>query len=528
MKKLQWIGCALVLALVLPGCNENSGTQPVSPVVSEGESTPAIRLAEATATPVSAASPTGTIPTLAETLRAEPSPSVVPAEEKAARIWLVQEPRIQSPVTTSVGMGPEVLQVAFAEAMDRQHVEKAIKSNMERAFGNAVWDKLTYSFQWENDQLLKLAVRPTGTEGPRPPGGSPRYAYSVNLEGARTQSGKTLGDGYFLHAEMLESRQLWRISLKDGSREQLSDFTEPYYVSRDIPVSGNTAFLQRGIQYCYCDMSVDLLSFAYGLETGELASYPATIMNNYQGEGDFYADTRGFFFAAPAAGEKVPSGGETVRIRPGGYIWGSAWSKDQRRIIMARGSSKEQVSGLDLIVYDRETGEEVKLVGAVKEELGDREVSSAKVPVSFYTDREYAYFSLPGKGSEPASRYRYEWDSQVLSPWNPPVEQSYYWLPFKDSSDGQYRLYGEGSLYRDGELVTRVTAHNLDAYRSSWLPDTRKLVSVVNDGQSLRLLLYDADQGTEQLITDRIGDDAELAGVSKDGQWVYLFASQRL
>jgi hypothetical protein len=474
--------------------------------------------------------PTPTVPTPASakpvsqaSTGAAGMPSVQPSKEAAydhgsVRIVLDSEPRLISPIRTTIYPADQTFTVLFDDKMDRPSVEKVIKAgNQNRSEGVKPF-KADYKFTWVDDQQLKLAVDVVESAADLP--FYPLSSYSVNLKGAQTLSGLTLKNPDTFEATVLPPVQLWRVSANGMHREKLSDFQEPI---AHIEVPKNAApfaVTHRLSRYCECDMRAPYLSALFDTEHKTMQPYPSEIMLNYWGPGDFIANRKGFFVKAPGKGEMpVPLTNDDVRVRPEGFIWGTAWSKDGRRVIMARSDSFERVTNLDLILFDTETKTYEKLPGAIKGELSDREVSTEKVPVDFFDDGEYVYFSLLGLeyGKAPA-RYRYHWKTKTLSAWVPEVmsENSYWWIGFKDSDDGRYRLYSEGTLMKDGKTAAELSGYHY--YHSFWIPRTHHL-AYVKEGE---LTLYDADSQVNVILIKGLQEDAMPVGVSPDGKWIYI------
>lgn len=523
------IGAVGVMAalLLLSGCREGAVAVPEEPSAGAGGS-PAVSFAPA---PFASATtlPTSPAPSAASPASAGPATGGVQegpsADAEAVRIVLDSEPRLVSPIQTTVYPADQTFTLTFGEDMDRQSVERAIAANGTKESGMETRRmKIVYRFDWSDDRKLKLTV---DAAEPEEPGSAaslyPLQRYTVDTAGASTQTGRLLSKPPGFTAVVLPPVQLWRVSSDGRVREKLSDFREPVFRLEVPSKAAPLAIAYRLTEYCECDRRSPYLSAVYDSQhQSALQPYPSEIMMNYTGKGDFYAYPGGYFAEAPGHGEKpVPGTDGAVHVRPEGYIWGTAWSKDGRRIIMARSAAREQVTDLELLVFDTETRTYKSYPSAIRGELPDREVSSEKIPVDFMDDGEYVHFSVWGPGEEGTSRgparYRYHWKTETLSAWEPPVESPYWWIGFKSTDDGTYRLYVDGTLFRDGKQAGKLQEHVY--YGSYWLPGTHRLIYGNGSGE---LRQYDAGSMADTALVQGMPEEARPAGVSPDGKWIYI------
>ena len=196
-------------------------------------------------------------------------------------------------------------------------------------------------------------------------------------------------------------------------------------------------------------------------------------MTHYWGDGEFIADTRGFFYAKPASGVPVPESQTAKSIQIAGFVHGGNFSKNRTHLFLAVGT-KEQTKDYDLIVYDLATGEQKRFPSALKGEVAFSQVTTAEEGVSFYDNGKTVTTMMMEPDEYEELRYQYDWQTEQVSQWKPPVPLN-VWSGYTTSDDGMYQLYANGGLYEGNRLVSDDTN-----YDQMWLNNTHQLVRSVH------------------------------------------------
>ncbi|RNB91271.1 hypothetical protein EDM56_06735 [Brevibacillus fluminis] len=480
------------------------------------------------------ASPTAQTPTPAKTPAAQPPKTDAPAETPfdyasltdPVLIRLDVEPRLQSPIQTLVSTAPQTYTLFFKEAMNRASVEKALrdaqaKDQEERE--NAV--KPTYSFAWASDRQLHVRVE-IGDASTLPPFGE--FRYMLDVSGAVTQTGVSLNDAPRFRAIAENPGQLWRIRTDGRAREQLTAFDQPYLTMLWQGEAERYLLLSRFQQYCECDADYERIYALYDTETKQMTHYPVELMESYQGNGAFTADTRGFFYAKPEdAAIQLPPSDTAISFQLPDYVYGSGFSKDRAYLFLAVGK-EDQNADLDLIVRNLATGEQQRFPQALKGNIIESEVSTSKLPVTFADDGKRVTFVMQDKKAFKELRYQYGWKTRTVQAWNPPVAED-SWSGYTVSDDNLYQLYPNAGLYKGTVKIS-------DEIRDGvWLNGTHRFAFLELDArssddapQTQSLHLYDADANHAQQIAGSLWPDASIVGTSRDGKWIYVRTAQKL
>ncbi|GAB2700859.1 stalk domain-containing protein [Paenibacillus thermoaerophilus] len=446
----------------------------------------------------------------------------VQASEEPVSIWLESEPRLRAPIRTLVSDSPQTYVLEFAEPMNRESVAAAIREQaVEGQSPNA--PKLEWFFRWENDRLLKADVQVTIKNAE-----IRTYLYGdyrVDVRGALTSGGKRIKEAPVFMASIQVPTQLWRYSASGESRELLAAYDEPYSF---LKLSHSDRYLigSRPTDFCECDAVLDRLYALYDLEEKRLIPYPVKLDRVYRGTGDFVADRRGFFYERPAAGIEVPGSAQAVPIHVDGYVHGASFSKDGRHVFLYVGD-EDQTEGLSVMLYSLESGTarvlEESIEGAPPHDQG----FGRKMAVEFRDDGKQVYFVLHDGESYREIRYAYDWEQDEIRSVQLPIPDE-YWSGYSASSDGQYRLYANGGLYRGEERLD----YEANWWSEHWLDGTHRLVHSADDYQadqlqytgSIRVL--DAGSMEEKTLYEGLYHYFRIIGTSGDGNWIYVSASQ--
>ncbi|MGC5327210.1 hypothetical protein [Brevibacillus sp. SYSU BS000544] len=452
-----------------------------------------------------------------------PQPVTIPAKEipyayenmkEDVLIQLDEEPRLHSPIRTVVATTPQKYTLFFRQAMDPASVESAIKANTDMKEDHQASEKRpSFTFTWTSDRQLHLIVEVPELQQPEY-----GHQYDINVKGAKTKKGQILQEPPTFLATLYTQPQLWRIS-SDGKRaEQVTNEEEPYHWNQVGLGNDRYALLYRYTKYCECDAIYPKLHAVYDFETDQLTKYPVELMTHYLGEGEFFADTRGFFYHKPAKGVTMPASDTVTKIKMDGFVHGANFSKKRTHLFLAVGT-KEQQKDYDLVIIELATQKQTRIPQALKGEVPHSEVSDAEIGSSFYDDGENVYFAMRNHEEYKENRYQYSWKTNQVTAWNPPVEPE-QWSGFISSEDRVYQIYWNGGLYKGTERILEMP------FSEHWLGSTHKLVMSIPPDNLERapikkagLHLYDVDTGESRQILQTAHP---VLGTSKDGKWIYL------
>lgn len=512
MKRWNLGICASLLLTLMLGCERETKLISEQPVV---ESTMENKPVQPPPTPTSANSEVVIEPS-------KPKPNEQPAfvEDGGKSVTIMLEPKgfLKAPVMTIVANSPQTYAIVFREDMNRKSVEAAL-SKLATIEGTLPL-KPELRFEWQNDSEIHLTVSTQSADDQT----YPLRGYTLDVNGALTNTGKVLKDAPTFRTLVQKPSQLWRINTTDGRTEKLSQLSEPF--NFQLLQDPNYLLAMQFLDYCECDATLPKLYSVYNVERDEMTTYPVPLMSTYKGHGDFIVDTRGFFYEQPVKGVQVPSSYSAVGVHIDGYVHGAALSHDRKHVLLAVGK-ETQDKDLDFVIYNLETKKaksmSKKLIGLVPES----EVSSAKLPVQFKDDGAFVYTFMRNEKIQGMTEYRYSWSNEQFETWKPPFAE-YAWSGFMATDDDSYRFYYNGGLYRGNEhmdLPNRV-------YPNLWLHGTHSFVySKANDGSpnpALTLDLYNVDDNKSRTIVKLPPGNHSIIGGSADGRWVYIFTATPL
>lgn len=439
-------------------------------------------------------------------------------------IQLNEEPRLQSPLRTVVGAAPQAYTLFFREEMDRGSVEAAIRKHAkeEAAREGLGFIEPAFAFHWaSNRQLQVLVTLPEQETKERD-----WTEYVLSAAGAKSAKGAVVGDSNAFHAVVLPPAQIWRVSVDGKVREKLTDFS--VMTSMELLDREQRYVLQsRFTKYCECDARYPMLYSIYDTKTKQRTPYPVELTDNYRGEGVFFADRRGFFYAQPEQGTTVPNSDSVTRVQVQGYVHGASFSHDQKQLLMAVGRA-DQKKDLDLVVYDLGKGTEKRIDGAIKGWIPTSEFNGEVLPVSFHDDGRYATFAMR---SEEAGfveiRQRYDWKSGKVIDWHPPVPAD-FWSGYVQSTDGEYQMYWNAGLFKGNVQLMDMRGQGL------WLPGTHRYLftewekAAQETDLKQSLYLFDADTKQQSVLVSGLPAGLSLLGASADGKWLYVMTDRTL
>lgn len=522
MKRLQAFALLLAGTLLLTGCvpAASTGTPPSG---SGGNQQPESQAPPGSTTPgTTPNSSSGHPPTPSS---AEWNPAEIPFDYASMKadvvIRLDEEPVLQSPIRTPVGSGPQTFTLFFRQAMDRSSVVEAIESRIkEKASAEEWFIEPDLEFRWVHDKQLHLRATPRTRV--QPEDGIKEYV--LDVKGARTASGHVLSEPPGFLAVVLAPNQLWKVSLDGKVREQISGYPGSYHSDSFLDPEQRYLLLRRYTEYCECDARHPLLYGIYDRQTNELTRYPVELTTSYRGEGAFVADRRGFFYAAPQEGQNMPVSETAVPVEIGEFVHGADFSHDRKKLIMAVGP-KDQEQNLDLLLLNLETGEKQRLTGALKGFVPIDEMYGDVIPISFDDDgRQFTFAMRQSRSSFDQLRYRYDWKTEKVSAWNPPVPRD-AWAGYTQTDDGMYQMYWNAGLFKGKEHLMDFQGEGL------WLPNSHRYLfarhkeNAEGHAVAMDIMAFDADQRkTDTLITD-LSFGISFIGASADSQWLYLLSS---
>lgn len=452
-----------------------------------------------------------------------PQPASIPAKEvpfsyekmkEDVLIQLDEEPRLHSPITTVVATTPQKYTLFFRQAMDPASVESSIKTNTDMKEDHQASEKRpSFTFAWANDRQLHLIVEVPELQQPEY-----GHQYTINVKGAKTKKGQVLQEPPTFLAALYTQPQLWRIS-SDGKRaEQMTNGEEPYYWNQVGLGDDRYGLLFRYTKYCECDANYPKLYAIYDFETDQLTKYPVELMTHYLGEGEFYADTRGFFYHEPAKGVTIPASDTVIKIKVDGFVHGGNFSKNRTHLFLAVGT-REQQKDYDLVILELASKKQTRIPKALKGDVPLSELSGSEIGTSFYDDGENVYFIMRSHEEYKEIRYQYNWKTNQVTTWNPPVAPD-HWSGFVSSEDRMYQIYWNAGLYKDKERLLEMP------FSEHWLGSTHKIVMSIPPEnlenapiKKAGLHLYDVDTGEAKQILQA---SPHILGTSKDGKWIYL------
>ncbi|WP_010492222.1 hypothetical protein [Paenibacillus elgii] len=440
------------------------------------------------------------------------------------RIRLKDEPRLQSPVATTVAPTKQQFTLEFGEAMDRASVEAALKdqakqyTEKEGAFGDGIVP--SFDYRWVNDRELDLTVGEISLPDPT------FHSYQLSVSGAKTKSGRTLGESPSFKGVIEQPNQLWKMSVDGKSSEPLTSFDPPYGIEM-LDESGKFLLLSRTTHYCQCDAPFEGIYTVYDVKEKKFIPYPNKLMTRYMGSGNFIADRRGFFYEQPEQGTGLPASDMAVAVRLNDYVHGAGFSKDRTRLIMAVGT-REQERDLDLLVFDLKSSKEQRLSKVLVGKVPFSQTHSGRWPVGFEDDGERVFVMMDtDTGHE--KRYAYTWKTGKLEPLKLPLPDD-SWGGFTRTTDGAYQFYYNAGIYKGAVKISEDIRGDGD-----WISGTHLLLRMQESPGTPKdsiynrdLVVFDADKRAERKIASGVWDGTSVAGSSPDGKWIYLISGKHL
>ncbi|WP_419877107.1 hypothetical protein [Brevibacillus centrosporus] len=438
------------------------------------------------------------------------------------RIQLDEEPQLHSPIRTVVGNTPQSYSFFFREPMDRASVEAVVRQHAKDT-SQIHYVEPSLAFHWVHDRQLRLLV--TLARQPNLNQASPEYW--LNAAGAKTQKGRVIADNLDFRAVAVVPSQIWQVSLDGAQLKKVSGFPAPYMVSTILDNERRYVLMYRYKQYCECDAHHIPLYAIYDLDKNSLTRYPFELTVNYRGEGTFVADRRGFFYAQPQEGVSVPENEWAVPIKVNGFVHGASFSHNRHYVLLATGPT-QQKQDLDLLLVNLETGAQTRLPGAVKGTIPTSEADGLTLPVTFMDDGRYATFIMRKSADSLLEiRQRYDWKTEKVIPWNPPVAED-SWAGYDQSDDGKYQMYFNGGLYQGKDKVGELDRSGV------WVPGTHLLAYVnwqegkADSPATQSLHIFDADLRQESVILEGLSIGFGVIGASQDGKWLLVHSERDL
>lgn len=446
------------------------------------------------------------------------------SDPDAVTVTFAGDKRLKAPATTLVAPSPQNLYLKFKQPMDRDSVIGAILMNNAGMRGQEnVKGEQKYVFYWRGDTELTAELKLAEDDYKEGLGRS----YAVNVDGAKTKQGQVLRNQPGIRVVVTLPEQMWRLSADGSKAEPVTAFSEPYGMSL-LDSQGRYLMLTRPTQYCECDaFSVPLYSI-YDTAARTISDYPFRLFLNYEGEGSFVADRRGFFYADPQ-GAGVPERSDTVPIKLQGYVHGAAFSRDGKTVAAAVGKDESQIEDLDLVLIDLTNGKERRFRGVLAGRLEMNQVSDGTLPVTFYDDGKRLYMSMWKKEPYEEIPYQFDWRTGEFKIWKAPAEAA-AWSGFTASADGEYRMYANAGLYKGEEKLSDIPL-GMTGYPAYWLGGGHTLVYTGyepgdrNEWISHHLYATDAVSGQKSILFRDIPQNSRLIGASPDGKWLFLVTS---
>ncbi|MBD0379835.1 stalk domain-containing protein [Paenibacillus sedimenti] len=434
-------------------------------------------------------------------------------------IQLENEQRLQAPIRTVVSTSPQTYRITFPEAMEHDSVTKTLIGQSTLQQENA--PELSMQFNWTNDKELTVEVTAiTKNEAPYRIG-----EYQLDVNNARTLSGRELNQQPVFHAIIQSPYQLWRYSADGKNRELLAAADELYSFSK-LDKEDRYFLGIRPVEYCECDAELGKLYAILDAEEKKLLRYPVDLQTTYRGIGDFVVDRRGFFYSKPSSGLEIPHSDTAQAVHVDGYVHGASLSKDRKQIFMAIGE-EDQEDNISIMIYnlDRNTSKVLaeKQYGSPPVDQG----FGSRMPVQFVDDGEFVYFVLNDKDPYRELRYAYSWEENRIEAWRPPVDET-SWSGFLATDDNAFRYYYNAGLYQGDKPSAGV---DVISSAGAWLSGTHQMAYIEYDYSNMdnrqytnTINLVDADTLKQTTIHQGLYADSQLMGSSRDGKWLYVNA----
>jgi hypothetical protein len=164
----------------------------------------------------------------------------------------------------------------------------------------------------------------------------------------------------------------------------------------------------------------------------------------------------------------------------------------------------------------------------VKGTIPTSEADGLTLPVTFMDDGRYATFIMRKSADSLLEiRQRYDWKTEKVIPWNPPVAED-SWAGYDQSDDGKYQMYFNGGLYHGKDKVGELDRSGV------WVPGTHLLAYVnwqegkAGSPATQSLHIFDADLRQESVILEGLSIGFGVIGASQDGKWLLVHSERDL
>lgn len=442
-------------------------------------------------------------------------------------LQLAGEPLIVQPRAASVPTDTDqTYQLNFSQPMNRTSVQQQLTARAKQYQAEDPSNRIlpAFRYQWSSDRQLQVtAVLPAAVKA------NPKAAqfrqYVIQVDGARTASGQKLSsDVPMFTTSLAVPYRLYQISLQDGKLQLLKKFARPYDGMQFSDPESRYLLMDRPVMSCGCAFNFGAMQSVYDLATGKLLDFPLPITSNYTGVGSFYADPRGFFYAATQASAKVP---KTTAIKPMKIVtkqrvYGTTFSENHQAVIALLGPEKPN-GVFDLLVQPFDGSTPSRYLSAIHGYPEDSMLDIGDLPIS-----------LTAQGGkieafvQTAKQDRYEWkqyDTQIQEERTLAIPDLVRDAPeYQASDDGLYRLYFDGVYDVRSSSLTPLDRPS-NAY---WLPNTRRLAYLTSEGADpaeAQLRLYDADTKSSTQILSGLPDDTLLLGVDSASRFAYVMST---
>ncbi|HEU4964056.1 MAG TPA: hypothetical protein VFV52_09445 [Bacilli bacterium] len=526
MKKSFMCLCAIGLLATLVGCSQQAGKKPqVTHQQEQGQTRTSQNGPDSTASP-STTDDQAVVdeePTVSSVREADAKsvPFNTATLVHDALIRYDKEPRIQSPMMSTMTPGQQDFTIFFREPIDQESVEQRLVASVQhilderrKNYGAKVsaFD-VKLHFRWASTQQLHLQVDvPDAAEG---------WWLGLNLVGTRTLGGAVLQDLPELAFVINREPKLFRVSTQDGTLTRLPDF-DGYYSFEQLPGDSRYLLAEKYLEYCGgCDVHLLRGYSILDLKTEQLTEYPVSLMiKDYQGAGDFVADTRGFFYEQPTAGVVVPNASTAVPVQVAGHVYGASFSRDYRHVLIASGAP-EQEHDFDLVIVDLQTGQQKRLQGVMKGWVAHNQATDGLLPIRIVDDGEQVTFTMTDQTQFKILSFTYAWATDTVTPTTTHPRTDW---EGDASDDGTYLLRPQGGIYRGKRLITDEVKYG------QWITGTHKLFWI-DQGEREKeydmpptiIHLYDADRNQVQDVAS-FARDVQVIGTSEDGRSLYISA----
>jgi hypothetical protein len=443
----------------------------------------------------------------------------------AATIRLDSDPLIEGiDISTFVSLRDEAFTIFFKEAVDQDSVKAAFERNYLMQSKQPFPKMLLY---WTSERQLHVKVLAAQIKVWEPYS----ISYFLDLSGITNVAGEVIQEENHENIRFnaiveQQINQLWKFSLNGAKQEQLTNFTEPYTIE-PLDENNEHLLLSRPSRYCGCDALYPAYYSMWDTSSSKLTAYPLDIqlLKNYQGAGAFVADSRGFFFEQPTKKMEAPQSDSAHLIQLADFVFGASFSKNRENLILAVGK-KEQTNNYDLLILNLKSNTQQRYPHVIKGNTPEDQAYGRILPFVFIDDGKRIYFNSTNWETHKDLNYYYEWESKKLISWSPPEEVT-GWTGFTESSDGIFRIYANGGLFKNGQH--QKTSFMIENYYGGiWIPKTHHYVVQERSSDKEALVFLDADTLTLTPLIHNLPSDPRLHSISSDGKWLTLSMQGKL